>query len=369
MSQSLHMGTDEETAPASPATEGPSAESRRARRLEIGLTIALIGAVVLLVWLVARILTALGDDVPAPADGARPNPVSPGFQPLSIWFEGPERGLISGSIPCEDCEDGHGGLIASTADGGATWTERFRADRPILGLARVGETGIVGATATHCRDAAFVGCDLGPLRSDDLGTTWERGPVRKHLWRSPPTPPVPCLPDHPYAVSSSFPTRKLGWVLCGYTATSASYQFKGLYQTRDGGRGRWRELPEFQPRGQGVVNPSNMPVDGFAWGISFLRNGHGWMWTLNRYSTLSATRNEGMEWDRIWRVESGRDQSALSASLFAKGSGYLLIWDREDGSTLLLTRDGGRAWETAQRWPPAPLPISLGQAGSPSGGA
>lgn len=328
------------------------------RSFVIGLTLLALVIVSLAVFITASLLTTEEEVLPSPPP--IPNPVAPGFQPLSIVFADAQQGLVSGSVPCVRCASGRGGLIASTDDGGQTWTIRFSTDRPVLGLASIGGTDLVSATATDCRDPAFVDCVLGPLRSDDRGLTWERGSVRNHLWRSPPTAPVPCRHDHPYAVSSSFPKRDLGWVFCGYLATSASYQYKGLYQTRDGGRGTWRELPEFKPRGAGVENPANMPVEGFASGIAFLRGGYGWMWTLNRYSTLSVTENQGMRWSRIWEApDDESNTTALSASPVSDSVGYLLTWAEEDGSRLLLTRDGGASWAPIQRWPVAPIRFGL----------
>jgi len=324
----------------------------------IGLTLLALAIVILAVFITGSLLTTEEEVVPSPHP--IPNPVAPGFQPLSIVFSNDQEGLVSGSVPCMRCPSGRGGLIASTEDGARTWTVRFSTDRPVLGLAAIGGTNLVSATATDCRDPAFVGCSLGPLRSEDRGLTWERGPVRNHLWRSPPTPPVPCRYDHPYAVSSSFPKRDTGWVFCGYLATSASYQYKGLYRTRDGGKGRWRELPEFKPRGGGVENPANMPVAGFASGISFLRGGFGWMWTLNRYSTLSVTENGGMKWRRIWEApDDDSDTTALSASPVSDSVGYLLTWAEDEGSRLLLTRDGGVSWGPIQLWPAAPIQFGL----------
>jgi hypothetical protein len=351
-----------ESEPGSPdAEQTPSAEvdpatpdANPAKLLWVALSIA--AGIALLVYVIARVLVAQGNQVPAQSPLAATNAVAVGFQPLALEFLDHDHGLIAGSVPCDACEAGVGGLIAATSDAGRSWTVRFRSDRPILRLAHVGQTSTVLASASNCDNAAFIGCDLKALRSTDLGQTWTASLPTNHYWLSPPPLPVPCHPDHPYAVSSSFPTPDRGWVFCGYKPTSASYQFKGLYATDDGGR-RWRELPEFHPVGGATVNPSNMPVQGFAWGASFLGDGHGWMWTINKYSTLSSTANGGKRWTRIWTSPRDSGRTLLSASLLTPASGYVLTWDAENGAGLLATDDGGLHWDPVQSWSPQSLPL------------
>lgn len=353
-------------------TTGPG--ERRAAALVIFLVLGFIYAV-------ALFLTHQGDTVPSPsATGAAPVAIAEGFRPLSVAFFDEMHGLISGSAPCSNCPGQRGGIIAYTSDGGKTWSVRYRGQRPILGLARVGRTNDVWATATVCDNESFIGCRLFRVHSSDLGQTWAPDRPTDPDQVSPPAPGV-CEVDHPYPISSSFVTKERGWMLCAMAPVSSTYQFKGIYETVSGGR-YWVRRAHFHPKGA-TTNLGNLPEDGFAAGISFLSNGVGWLWTVGSHSSLSASSDSGRNWTEAWRP-SAANQEVVAASLVAMSPiptpapapaptprpssspnpssarppnptpevvGYLVTSGPVAGYQLFITHDGGRSWSQVQSWP------------------
>jgi hypothetical protein len=323
------------------------------------LTVGAIAIVVLAVYITARLLADQGDEVPVPK--VPPNSVAPGFQPVSTTFFGPTTGLVSGWVPCQGCPGGMSGVIARTADGGRTWTVVRETERPVLSVARIDHEGLVWAGQTLCTSQAYLGCRIDYLRSLDGGLTWApHSPPPNSAQVSPPPQPGPCQWDHPYPVSSSFPTKQRGWVLCSLKPTGMVEQYKGLYTTWNAGRG-WTELPEFHPvTGGQTVNRGNMPVDGFPAGISFLNRGLGWMWTHGPDSSLSATHDGGKRWTRLWHSPDNGYVRVLSASLSSPDTGWVLRRTTAGSELLKLSvGDSGAAdWEPASTWPPPVEPAA-----------
>lgn len=327
MSQEPDRPTDAEE-PNDPQASGT-------RWLPVALSVATLAVVILGVYLVVRLLVADAQQLP-PEASTSPTDALEGFEPSTIAFFGPDAGLVAGSIPCPACPGDRGGLIARTSDGGESWRVVRETDRPVRMLTRAGNGKQAWAAVTDCTSQAFVGCDITYLRSTDAGLTWvAHRPPRDSTLASPPLAPGPCLADHPYPVSSSFPTGGRGWVLCSLKPTGMVEQYKGLYATSDGGK-TWLELPEFHPVTGGVViNQGNMPEDGFPAGVSFLANGRGWMWTHGPASSLSSTDNGGRRWKRLWHSPENGQVRLLSASLINGTGGWVLLRRDDAGSELL----------------------------------
>lgn len=338
--------------PGGPESPGEGSEQPAIRRWTSALVIAIILASV---YLIALYLTGRGDTVPPPkSPTTAPAAVADGFRPLSITFLDERHGLISGSARCAACPGQRGGVIASTSDGGGTWSVRFRGERPIVGLTRIGQTSDVWATATTCDNESFIGCDLFRVHSSDLGQTWHPDKPKDPSWVSPPGNKRSCNPDHPYPVSSSFVTLSRGWMLCAERPTSGTYQFKGLFETTDAGR-RWVQRAHFHAvTGGATTNRGNLPIDGFAGGISFLKDGMGWLWTVGPYSSLSASSDGGDDWRVVWRPSDTSGRQIVAASLTASETGLMVVRSPGPGYWLLVTHDAGRSWDIVQSWPAPP---------------
>jgi len=336
--------------PEAPPEDTPEEPVRRRwlTTLVVALTLALIYAI-------ALFLTGRGNTAPPAAlPVAAPVTIAGGFRPQSIAFFDEAHGLISGSVSCVACAGHRGGVIASTSDGGDTWSVRFRGERPILGLARIGKTREIWATATTCNNDSFIDCQLFRLHSSDLGQTWQPDQPKNPYVVSPPGAPISCGQDHPFPISSSFATRSLGWMLCAMDPVSVSYQFKALFETTDHGRD-WTPRAHFHAvTGGATTNSGGLPIDGFAGGISFLKNGTGWVWTVGPESSLSVSSDSGNRWKPVWRPSDSSDRQIVAASLVAENVGYVAVTSPSTGDWLLVTHDGGRSWEPAQAWP-APL--------------
>jgi hypothetical protein len=341
---------EEDEGPETPGAEEATQEPVLGR-WTAALTVVLIFGVV---YAVALFLTAQGDTVPGLSPAPVPAAVADGFHPLSVAFFDEMHGLISGTAPCAPCAGQRGGVIASTSDGGRTWSVRFRGGRPILGLTRTGMTNNVWATATSCDNESFIDCQLFRLHSSDLGQTWNPDRPKNPYVVSPPGARSSCNQDHPYPVSSSFATRSRAWMLCAMDPISSTYQFKGLFETTDAGR-HWAQRAHFHPvTGGATTNLGDMPIDGFAGGISFMKSGTGWLWTLGPNSSLSGSTDSGNHWKALWRSSDPSDPSGrqiVAASLTSQNIGYAVFSSHSTGDWLMVTHDGAQSWEPAQSWP------------------
>jgi hypothetical protein len=318
---------------------------------------ALVVAIILAsVYAIALFLTGQGDTVPpTTVQAAVRTAVADGFQPMSVAFFDEMHGLISGAAPCAACSEQLGGIIASTSDGGRTWSIRFRGERPILGLSHIGRTSEVWATATVCDNESYIDCQLFRLHSSDLGQTWQQDRPKNLFMVSPPATDAACNEDHPFPISSSFVTPSRGWILCAMDPVSNTYQFKGLFESSDAGES-WVQRAHFHPSLGGAITSDfgGMPIDGFAGGVSFLKSGKGWLWTVGPHSSLSTTPDSGIRWVPLWRPSDGSDRQVVGASRTSEYIGYVLVSSPSTGYWLLVTHDGGMSWEPAQSWPAPP---------------
>jgi photosystem II stability/assembly factor-like uncharacterized protein len=287
----------------------------------------------------------------------------PRFQPTSIAFFDAQHGVLA-----EDdwaCVKAHGcqGRILVSSDGGAHWRMTYQGARGIH-LYPVRETRLVWA---------ITGTDM--IKSRDGGLHWQH--VLTHPaavsfvtpidgWRIGATttlqhpPPLeqtsdggrtwirhtnPCRRDFGLTVAVSFATRTRGWLVCA-TQAAAGYQGKAVWRTDDGG-GNWRLESRTHPIGPPEPNHQvgNLPGFGYATGVSFLADGHGWLWEDRGW--LLTTRDGGSHW-RKSPITQADQVAAKSASLLDDVTGYVLL--RGCTVRLVRTRDGGKSWDVLKRW-------------------
>jgi photosystem II stability/assembly factor-like uncharacterized protein len=134
-------------------------------------------------------------------------------------------------------------------------------------------------------------------------------------------------------------TPSHGWILC-LSVPGAGNQLKAIYETRDGGRS-WRLRASNL---LGRKRRGNVPGSGYASGISFLANGHGW--PPEARGSFYETRDGGTRW-RPLPISSPEVVEAHAAQLLSDRVGVALIFYSR---RLAVTRDGGRSWRYVTRF-------------------
>jgi len=321
---------------------------------------------------------ALRVGIPIPtkaAAGAFPaQPWSGPFTPVAAAFSDLDHGILVGATGT-----GAGaGVVATTTDGGRTWTKRLLASPPLFGVTVEGS--LILATAT-CQIDAPPHCQSALLRSTDGGLTWtavsngldgvqlasastawaifnstihdagvassRNGGRTWQRYRSP------CPSGFPVFEPSgiSFPTPTGGWLICdggGAMGSSA----KALFHTVDAGK-RWRTLFVQSLGGGGVSSgPANQALLGgdFA-GIDFLADGTGWLTTGDG---LFVTHDGGLSWRLLGFNDGGGGIQIDDMELLSATAGIVLVTDLTASPaqvTLQETTDAGSSWVTNATWP------------------
>ena len=261
------------------------------------------------------------------------------FEPQSLAFWDARHGLVQGY----EVGGRYRQAVWLTTDGGRTWRTVKRGPGPYwIAAVRGGSAGWIalpGAllhsgdrgrtwstfSRTRMRELSFAtatdGWALsrsGLMATHDAGVRWQAlrqlcGPT---FWTSPPRL-VLATPSH-------------GWLLCVSTP-GAGEQRKALYETRDGGRSWRRRL-------------GNVPVSGYAGGISFLPSGHGWL--PESRGSFYETRDGGTRW-RPLPISRPEVVEAHAAELLDDRVGVALFFYAR---RLAFTRDGGRRWRLGYRF-------------------
>jgi photosystem II stability/assembly factor-like uncharacterized protein len=291
--------------------------------------------------------------------------------PTSIGFWDRHHGLASFVVygPTDRSE----GYVSTTADGGKTWSIRWRG----VAVVQVGTVpGTREAWAIIQPRRACSPCAVLLMRTKDRGRTWTRvgtspstpsfptslvgfamrsratnaGPLIQtsdggRTWRRVGTPCRKGWGGFAWSAAISFVSRSRGWLICNGQPGAGS-QAKALYVTRNGGR-TWKRLlnAHFEPV---RVRLGGLQSSGYVQGIAFERTGHGFLWST-RGETLR-TSDGGRHWRPV-SATSPEEREAYSGWLVNDRVGFLLLQnnDRADWE-LLRTENGGRTWRLVRSW-------------------
>ena len=292
--------------------------------------------------------------------------------PESVAFWDRDHGLATfiGCRRMNRCE----GHLSVTADGGKTWTIRWRG--PAVSSVQTTPGSRVGWANVAPRNAC-ANCPAQLIRTEDGGGTWRRsgtvpseasfpsprigfamsskqadaGDLMKTLdagrtWRRIGSPCAKGWGGYAWAAALSFVSPSRGWLIC-MGQPGAGNQSKALYATSNGGR-EWKLLlnAHFEP---GQIRVGGLEGSGYPHGIRFARSGRGLLWGARGYS--------------LWTADGGRHWHPVVATLPETREGwsgwvvsarvaYLLLHDSGSRRTQKLVRtvDGGRTWRLVRDW-------------------
>jgi photosystem II stability/assembly factor-like uncharacterized protein len=291
--------------------------------------------------------------------------------PTSVAFWDRDHGVASFVVfgPTDRSQ----GYVSTTADGGRTWTIRWR------GVA-VSDVAVVRGTREAWVELASQRIrpdDQAPMiHTADLGRTWQQagtapstpsfptprigfamrsrdgnaGPLTStsdagRTWRRVGVPCRRGWGGFAESAAISFVSARQGWVMCA-GQPGAGNQSKALYVTRNGGT-TWKRLLNayFEP---GRIRLGGL-AGGYLRGINFTRTGHGLMW-LARGRTRR-TSDGGRHWRPI-SASSPETREAYSGWLVSDRFVYLLLENsgRRPDWELLRSVDGGRSWRLVRSW-------------------
>jgi hypothetical protein len=296
------------------------------------------------------------------------------FVPAAAAFSDLDHGILVGATG-----NGAGaGVVATTSDGGRTWSAHLLDSPPLIGVTTRG-SAVLASVA--CRVDAPSACQEALIRSEDGGSTWtaskEVGLDRPELTAGNlawaiynPTMsysgfassrdggatwtryPKPCPRGFPIFEPSgiSFPTATEGWLACDGGGAGGS-SAKALYRTTNGGR-TWTTL-FVQSLGAGGVpsGPANdLLLGGDSATIDFLADGTGWISTGDG---LCVTHDGGRSW-RLLGFASGAGGLQIDAMDFLSvNDGVVLVTDLTASTnqiSLERTTDAGSSWATLGSW-------------------
>jgi hypothetical protein len=318
---------------------------------------------------------ALRVGVPIPPQAAigqiAAQPWSGPFVPAALSFSDPDHGVLVGAT-------GYGagaGVVATTSDGGRSWTKRLLQSPPLYGVAARGALVLASA---GCRIDAPPGCRSALLRSTDGGLTWtatreagldglqlvsggtawaidntDRNPSvvassrdGGRTWRRRASPCPTGVPGFT-ATGISFPTASDGWLACeGGVAMGSSD--KALFRSSDGGA-TWQAVFHIRLDASGGANDAL--IGGETVGIDFLADRTGWLWTGDG---LFATGDGGTTWRLLGFADGAGGLYMNGMQMHSDTTGVVLVTDittTPGRVTLQSTSDGGKTWTTIDAWP------------------
>lgn len=281
-----------------------------------------------------------------------PNPVAIGFVPRSVVFTSPDRWTLGGAILCRSCARRRTAAIASTTDGGATWSP------PVTLGGRVA-TDLVAAPGT---DELWASVGRRLAHSADGGTTWTLLPrsivaspsfatadagwgIRPRWHRVPGVTttsdggtswrpgPNPCRSGARSPIRVERATADHGWVVCGGQGAAGSL-VQVVWETTDGGATWTRRSHGLSPQ----------PI-----GYRFLDDGRGWRWLANS-PDLYRTTDGGSTWTDLGPV-AGREMLTADVWFVSDAEGLALVQRPNEASMLVATTDGGDTWAPVLAFP------------------
>jgi len=148
-----------------------------------------------------------------------------------------------------------------------------------------------------------------------------------------------------FAIDVSFVNPLHGWLLCTGVG-GAGNENRAILETTDGGQ-IWTTVAEASLGGQ---SSSGLTTSGYPTGLSFLPDGHGWMWA-DRAVGIEATTDGGRSWHVVGTVPNGASTSIGSVAFVSDTTGFALLTNGdEQGTQLIGTLDGGRTWRVVSSW-------------------
>ena len=311
---------------------------------------------------------------PSPYTTPSPTPAVAVFQPSTLAFWDPQRGLVAGSFAVPG-ETGYGRILR-TADGGRTWTT---VDSPPEPVSELWVAGTIDAWAlTTCVPATNPCARL--LHSTDGGRTWTSRVEpfdwvafgdSSDGWAAAPGPGTmdlgltvshttdggatwakvtsPCQgsPAGPLR-AIAFGSPSSGLAVCANTL-GAGGEFHSVLSTSDGGV-TWhvRASVTPAPSSGNAEKIGDLPYGGYIRGIVVAADGTAWLWG-DRMDVLAST-DGGVTWRGLGLTGDGGGM-AVPWPLDAQ-HGFVLLGDPNRQATLLeATTDGGHTWQELAAWP------------------
>jgi hypothetical protein len=321
---------------------------------------------------------ALRVGIPIPPTKARgriaPRPWAGPFVPAAAAFSDLDHGILVGATG-----NGAGaGVVATTANGGRTWSARLLDTPPLYGVSIRGSKAIA---SVRCRIDASPACLTSTIGSADVGVSWttstDTGLDHAQLasgsvaWATyNPTIsysgvassrdggatwtryPSPCPRGFPIfePAGISFPTATEGWLTCGGGGAGGS-SAKALFRTTNGGR-TWTTL-FVQSLGAGGVpfGPANdLLLGGDSAQIDFLADGTGWISTGDG---LFVTHDGGLGWHLAGFDQGAGGLQVDAMDFLSDDDGVVLVSDLSAPAnqiSLERTTDAGSIWATMSSW-------------------
>ncbi len=309
---------------------------------------------------------AIGSIASQPWDGT--------FVPAAAAFSDLNHGILVGATG-----NGAGAaVVATTNDGGRTWTKRLLASPGLFGITSWGSVVLASAS---CRIDAPPDCPGALLRSTDGGLSWTvaLGAELDHVQFASATSvwatynptitdagvassldggrtwrryPKPCPIGFPIFEPSglSFATPTTGWLTCDGGGAGGS-SAKALFQTTNAGK-TWQTVftQSLDDPGRSTGPANDLLLGGESAAIDFLADGTGWMSTGDG---LFLTRDGGRSW-RLLAFENGAGGLQIdSMNLLSASTGLVLVTDittTPGRVTLQETTDAGSSWRILASW-------------------
>jgi hypothetical protein len=304
---------------------------------------------------------------PSPAE-----PVTPAFQPGTVAFWSEQDGILAGAYGQPSCFPRCTWFLEATHDGGQSWQKVLRTEPSVYDIAVYGSSD-AWALSGPC---AMGTCQIQLLFSGDGGRSWTKRSTTDlkrvsfvsasdgwgvgnvfpdesqqiestsdggRTWHGRP---APCPQVAPMATDVSFVSPARGWLLCTGEG-SAGNENRVVLETSDGG-GTWTKVAEAI---LGERTASGLTSSEYPTGISFVDEGHGWMWA-DRAVGIEATTDGGRSWRVVGTVPNGASTSIGSVEFVSDSTGFALLANGDQQATQLIqTLDGGRNWRVVSSWP------------------
>jgi photosystem II stability/assembly factor-like uncharacterized protein len=296
---------------------------------------------------------------PVPTESSAPGAaLAPGS--TAFWDE--RHGIILGSPG----EDPTRTLVATTRDGGQTWT-----NGPVL-AAPLSRVTVVEQNDAWATGACEEPCPPRLFHSDDGGMTWRAMGSdvsivtfvdRLHGWGTRPggtggdgeqlfethdggaawTPTGRiCSRTWPEVAGLRFVDDRHGWIMCGGMG-SGTMGPSATYETLDSGM-KWRLRSSVILGAAPIV--VGRPPSGPVVGAFFLRSGQAWVWQGR--SGTATSRDGGASWEQS---PPGKPEEVFVDPMWFVNDrvGFALVF--ADGATQLWTTvEDGSTWRPVHRW-------------------
>jgi photosystem II stability/assembly factor-like uncharacterized protein len=271
-----------------------------------------------------------------------------GVRPVALAVVGSEHLLVAGS----SVSDPGRGAIATSDDGGTTWSSRQLDTPPVNGIAASLDNVLLTADCAHSSgpDCVWLSVDGGSSFMDSPGVPRlvHPGFDYKEGYAMTPDGATLWVTDDAGAtwaqtgtacgsggtVTIDWPSRMTSWTACAGDM-SGGQQGRTIRSTQEImssiGLGRDTGL---------------LPSEGELLGISMTADGHGWLWTNDR---LYATLDGGRTWLPVGAAHPG-SRSVVAARLVSPQTGFAIL---SDGLVrwLARTEDGGVSWTALTGFP------------------